>query len=97
MTSARTMTITVRFFGGLREASGTGALSVSLQMDGHLSDLTTALARLLPQASETLSAGLAQGYIHVLVDGRDVDLLSGEDPLLSDGASVAFIPPIGGG
>ncbi len=97
MTEARTMAITVRFFGGLREVSGTGALSVSMEHGAHFSDLTTILDRLLPQAKEKIRAGLAQGYVHVLVDGHDVDLLAGEDPILSDGATVVLVPPLGGG
>jgi len=97
LTPAKTMTITVRFFGGLREASGTSMLSVSVGEGGRFSDLTTILADLLPHARERIRAGLAQGYVHVLVDGHDVDLLAGEDPILSDGATVVFIPPLGGG
>ena len=97
MSAQDTVTVTVRLFGGLREASGVGSLSVSLQRPGRLSDLTSALGRLLPQAAQRLSQGLSQGYVHVLVDGRDVDLLAGDDPPLADGASVVFVPPIGGG
>ena len=97
LTPVKTMTITVRFFGGLREASGTSTLSVSVKDAGHLSDLTTMLAELLPHAAERIRAGLTQGYVHVLIDGHDVDLLAGEDPVLSDGATVVLVPPLGGG
>lgn len=97
MTLEKAITITVRLFGGLREISGTSSLSVRLRKESHLSDLAQRLPELLPSASDRLRAGLAQGYVHVLVDGRDADLIAGEDPLLSDGASVVLIPPIGGG
>jgi molybdopterin converting factor small subunit len=89
--------VTVKFFGGLRELAGSGSAFVAIPGGSRLSELLARLDGLLPGAAEKLRAGLSQGYVHVLVDGRDVAFLSGEDPLLSEGSSVAFVPPLGGG
>ena len=50
-----------------------------------------------PDLSAKLVAGLDAGYLNVLINGRNIQFLQGQDTMLNDGDTVAFLPPVGGG
>ena len=89
--------VTVKAFGGLRANTDLFPTQIELPAGARLQDLISAIAEIDPQFHAELSRGLSQGYINILVDGRNARFLDGLDTELKDGTSVAFIPPVGGG
>lgn len=83
------MKVTVRYFASIREAVGQGSEVVET-MATTLEDLR----------SELLARG--QAYAEVLARGRAVrmalnQVMSDESARLTEGAEVAFFPPVTGG
>ncbi len=91
------MTITVKVFGGLRELAASSAITISLPLGTTVAALLVALHRRVPALHEKLETGLADGYINILLNGRNVRFLDGLKTRLPAGATIAFLPPIGGG
>ncbi len=89
--------ITVKVFGGLRDALPDAASSFELHAPIELRDLMVRLQRTAPALTTKLSEGLAAGYLNILINGRNVRFLQGDRTVLSDGDTVAFLPPVGGG
>ncbi len=89
--------ITVKAFGGLRANTDLFPIQLELPANARLQDLISAIAEINPQLHSELARGLSQGYINILVDGRNARFLDGLETELQDRASVAFIPPVGGG
>ncbi len=89
--------VTVRLFGGMRDVAGTSTVNISLDSRVVVSVLLDELYRRYPALQKRLQTGLDEGYINLVVNGRNAWLLNGLETLLSDGDRVAFIPPIGGG
>jgi len=89
--------ITVKVFGGLRESFQGGTHSYDLASQSTLSSLLVALQAEFPDLSTRLIEGIDAGYLNVLVNGRNVQFLQGNDTPLHDGDTVAFLPPVGGG
>jgi len=89
--------VTVKAFGGLREVIGSSAVFVHLPYKAMITDLLAEIRRCYPLFSEKLEVGLTKGYINILLNGRNVRFLDGIATRLSDGVTVAFLPPIGGG
>lgn len=90
-------TVTVKVFGGLRDTVGGSALSVSIQPGSTVDDLLAILDRSHHELAGALHRGLSEGYLNVLVNGRNARFLTGGATPLADGDAVAFLPPIGGG
>jgi len=96
-TSRELQGVIVRVFGGLRDLAGRATLVIPAR---DAPDIAALLARLdvdRPELAAALRSGLADGYLNTLVNGRNVRFLAGDGTSLSDGDSVAFLPPIGGG
>lgn len=89
--------VIVKAFGGLRAHIDQFPLRVELPAGARLADLLSRLAEDQPALYSELRDGLARGYVNILIDGRNARFLAGLDTELKDGASVAFIPPVGGG
>lgn len=89
--------ITVKAFGGLRELIGSSAAFVHLPHKATIIDLLAEIRRCYPLFSGKLETGLTKGYINILLNGRNVRFLDGMATRLSDGVTVAFLPPVGGG
>lgn len=89
--------VVVKAFGGLRAHIDPFPLRVELPAGARLRDLISVISETYPKLHSELSQGLSQGYINILVDGRNARFLAGLDTELRDGVSVAFIPPVGGG
>lgn len=81
------MHIEVRCFASAREAVGASQLDVELASPATIADLATHLTALYPQLAQELpSLRFAVG----------TTFCAPETPL-DDGATVALIPPVGGG
>ncbi len=87
MLASQAMQVTVKWFGPLREATGTKELGVRLPEGARLRDLATLLAREHAGFRE-LAPRLRAAVNQALVE---------DDPALADGDEVAFLPPVAGG
>ncbi|MBS0428194.1 MAG: MoaD/ThiS family protein [Proteobacteria bacterium] len=82
-------TVTVRYFASVREALGRGSEPVQTA-----ADTLGALRDELIARGEPYAGALARGKaVRMALD----QLMSGEDAALTDGAEVAFFPPVTGG
>ena len=81
------MQVTVKWFGPLREATGTKELGVRLPEGARLGDLSVLLAREYPAFAEMASRLRGAVNHEVAEDGA----------LLAEGDEVAFLPPVAGG
>jgi MoaD family protein len=89
--------VTVRVFGGLREHIGRAALLVPVHAAPTVAALLARLDTEEPRLAEALRSGLRDGYLNILVNGRNVRFLAATSTPLRGGDTVAFLPPIGGG
>ena len=92
------LSVTVKVFGGLRQRlGGSGSTQVRLPVPPTLSSLLKALERTHGELVADLREGLDDGYLNVLINGRNMRFLGGFDSELSANDTVAFLPPVGGG
>ena len=89
--------VTLKVFGGLRQLRGSPVEERSVAAGSTVEDLWTGLAREAPAFVERLRDGVAQGYLYILLNGRNIVFLDGPATRLYDGDTVAVLPPIGGG
>ncbi len=78
------MSVTVLYFASLRDSAGIGSEVV---------DRPDSLAELYRSLRARHGFSLAQEKLRVAVDGAFSDW----DAAISDGAEIAFIPPVSGG
>jgi MoaD family protein len=89
--------VTIRVFGGLRELTGRAPLEAPARLASTVNELLSFLDREHPSLAEALHAGIRDGYLNILVNGRNIRFLSEGATPLSAGDTIAFLPPIGGG
>ena len=94
---AERIRITLKLFGGLRQLRESRVEERSVPAESTIEGLWAGLALDAPGFVEKLREGIAKGYIHVLLNGRNIVFLNGPETRLSDGDTVAILPPIGGG
>jgi molybdopterin synthase sulfur carrier subunit len=93
------LAVTVKFFAGFREAAGKEQERVEGAADvgSLLEELVRRFGeRMLVQLYEPGTKKL-RGIVHVLVNGRSIDLLEGLKTPLKEGDVVAIFPPVAGG
>jgi len=95
--SGEPIRITLKVFGGLRQLRESPVEERAVAADSTIEELWSGLAIENPEFVEKLHAGIARGYLHVLLNGRNIVFLNGPGTRLSDGDTVATLPPIGGG
>lgn len=78
------MTVTVLYFASLRDAAG---------LDWEVLDLPTSLGALYESLRERHGFSMGQQMLRVAIDG-EFALWS---DAITDGAEIAFIPPVSGG
>lgn len=93
------MAVTVKFFAGFREAAGSEQEKVE-----SVSDVGSLLDELVRKFGERMLVQLYEpgtrklrGTVHILVNGRSINLLEGSKTPLKDGDVVAIFPPVAGG
>ena len=93
------MQVTVKLFGEFREAAGRERVELELPAGATCGEALQRLSQLAPKVGELIfdEAGKLRDHLHVFLNGRNVSTLGGLAVRLSDGDSVAFFPPIGGG
>ena len=92
-----TIRITLKVFGGLRDLRPSPLEIRTVPVRSRVADLWCALEAEAPEFVAKLRDGVKNGYLHVLVNGRNIVFLDGADTKLNDGDTVAVFPPIGGG
>jgi molybdopterin converting factor small subunit len=95
------MKVIVRTIGTLQALLGGGELAVDLEADGRVADLLGALGHEHGEELRLRLAGVdsrtVPPAIRVLVNGRDIGALEGEDTLLHDADDVLILTPLAGG
>jgi molybdopterin synthase sulfur carrier subunit len=92
------ITVTVKFFGGIRHTAGFARMPMTFSgQRPNVGDLLGTLAARLPAVHRAIEKGVKGGYINVLLNGRNIRFLSGLATPLADGDALAFLPPVGGG
>ena len=89
--------VTLKVFGALRDLHRTSQESVALGADHTVRGLLSFLRETQPELAQKLEAGLSDGYLSCLVNGRNARFLKDLDTPLANGDVVAFLPPVGGG
>lgn len=93
------MTVTVKFVGALRHASGVNARS--LDCEGcSVKDLVQKITRRSPELRRNLIAGELKDTrpnALILVNGREISVLNGLETPLKDGDEVVLVPVVHGG
>ncbi len=95
--TSETIHVTLKVFGGLRELRPSPVEILSVPVDTTVEELWPILALDAPTFVEKLRDGIVNGYLHVLLNGRNTVFLDGPATRLSNGDTVAILPPIGGG
>jgi molybdopterin converting factor small subunit len=95
------MRVIVRTIGTLQALLGSGELAVDLEADCRVADLLGALGDAHGEALRLRLTGVdspaVPPAIRVLVNGRDIGALDGEDTLLHDADDVLILTPVAGG
>ena len=85
----------IKLFGGLRQKAG-GA-----EVDGSGATIREALENLCrenePLRQAIFDGDTLQPHVHVMVNGRDCELLQGLETAVSTQDHIAVFPPIAGG
>ncbi len=92
-----TIRVTVKVFGGLRELRPSPVEERATREGTTIDTLWRELESEDPPFVEKLRDGIEKGYLHVLLNGRNIVFLDGPNTRLHDGDTVAILPPIGGG
>jgi MoaD family protein len=93
------MTITVKFIGALRHASGANSRVVDCS-ECSVKGLIHEISRQLPELRRNLIAEEPRALrpnALVLVNGREISALDGLKTALKDGDEVVFVPVVHGG
>jgi len=93
----RPIRVTLKVFGGLRDLRPSPIETRTVPAGCTVADLWDRLQGEDPRFATALREGVASGYLHVLVNGRNIVFLDGPRTRLSNGDTVAVLPPIGGG
>ena len=97
------MTITIKFVGSLKHASGTPQLQVDRYEDEEglpLRKLIDSINAKIPTIASSLLDGPfadAKPNALMLVNGREISVLKGLDTNVKDGDEIVFIPVVHGG
>lgn len=92
------MHVLVKLFAEFREAAGQDRQSLELPDGATVKDALRELAHREPALSELMfSDGRLHDHLHVFVNGRNVGTTGGLESGLSDGDTLTFFPPVGGG
>jgi len=93
------MKVKVRAFATLRDLIG-DQLVLELPEGSTVGSLLDELVRQLGKGLEEAildERGKPAKFVKIMVNGRDIDFLSGLDTVLRDGDEVSLFPPVGGG
>jgi MoaD family protein len=94
------VTLTVKFIGALRHLSGKTQFTTSFQEDISVRELLEKISQEIPELKHTFSdqeLNDSRSNSLILVNGREISVLSGYETKLSDGDEIVFVPVVHGG
>jgi sulfur-carrier protein len=95
------MALTVKFIGALRHITGKSSLNIDCPVGFTIKDLIQILNQKTPPLKASLIEEQPDGTIKtnalILVNDREISVLSGIETKLSDGDEIVFIPVVHGG
>jgi sulfur-carrier protein len=94
------MPLNIKFIGALRHISGKTQLIVNYQEGISLKDLLAKLSQELPMLEKTFGDQQlddSRSNSLILVNGREISVLSGLETKLNDCDEIVFIPVVHGG
>jgi len=94
------MKIEVKFFTSLREITGKKVDKIQLQSVITVEELLTLLSEKYGKKFREYiynKKGKVHGFLSILVNGKNINVLQGFETKLKQGDTVAILPPVGGG
>ncbi len=94
------MNVEVKFFTSLREITGKKVDEIQLQNTITVDELLTLLSEKYGKNFREYiynKKGDMQGFLSVLVNGKNINIMQGFDTKLQENDVVAILPPVGGG
>ena len=94
------MTITVKFVGALRHASGAGELALDCTDDVSIRELISEITKELPALKRSLIDQQLEDprpNVLILVNGKEISVLNGLETNLQNGDEVVLVPVVHGG
>lgn len=94
------MNVEVKFFTSLREITGKKVDEIQLQNAITVDELLTLLSEKYGKNFREYiynKKGDMQGFLSVLVNGKNINIMQGFDTKLQENDIVAILPPVGGG
>ena len=94
------MTVNVKFIGSFRGLSGRKKLALNVRSAISLSEAIEKIVQELPKLEQMLidaESGSLKTSILVLVNGKEIGVLSGFETPIGDGDEVVFVPVVHGG
>jgi molybdopterin synthase sulfur carrier subunit len=92
--------LTIKFIGALRHLSGKTEFTVSFQEGISIKELVSKITQEFPDLKHTFSdqeLNDSRSNSLVLVNGREISVLSGYETKLKDGDEIVFVPVVHGG
>ena len=95
------MKITVRSILGIKRLLGKSELVVTISDGNTLKSLIDEMVETFGVEFSTSLYGHSENeilpFIRLMINGRDIEFLDGQDTVLYDGDEVLILPPISGG
>ena len=94
------MKVEVKFFTSLREITGKKVDEIQLQNTITVDELLTLLSEKYGKNFREYiynKKGDVQGFLSVLVNGKNINIMQGFDTKLQENDVVAILPPVSGG
>ncbi len=94
------MPLTIKFIGALRHLSGKTQFTTGFQEDISVRGLLEKISQEIPELKRTFSdqeLNDSRSNSLILVNGREISVLSGYETKLSDGDEIVFVPVVHGG
>ncbi len=94
------MLLKIKFIGALRHLSGKTQLSLNFRGSSSVKDLLYKLSQEFPSLEKTFNdqhLNDSRSNSLILVNGREISVLSGFETKLNDGDEIVFVPVVHGG
>jgi molybdopterin synthase sulfur carrier subunit len=94
------MPLNIKFIGALRHISGKTQLTVNYQETKSLKALLSKLSQEFPSLEKTFTdqeLNDSRSNTLILVNGREISVLSGLETKLNNGDEIVFVPVVHGG
>lgn len=92
------LVVTVTFYGPLQRWAGKTEFYANGNTIRQVFDaLETQLGKSLVNHLINAKTGQIKSHFHVLLNGKDIELMDGFEQRVSDGDNIVCVPPVGGG